>query len=205
MTATISASGHNHFTADPLTRIPFASTVALFEDVVLPSTLGERLQPGQTPTQLLDLLLINHRLADAIFVLAHGLPGREAILWCCLSIEELTGPALTPQEKAVFDSCIRWVMRPVAPLRLVAGEPDKSIQASPIYSLSQAIREGGAQVEAERDQSKTFAKRGSLPRLVIETINTLTLSGKPEQIVARQRCAIAIGIGAARGIYRFAK
>jgi hypothetical protein len=179
--------------------------VALFQGVQLPNGIRKLVQPRQTPTQLLDLLLLDDQLTNAITFLAQALPGREALVWSCLAIEELAGETMPRPERLVFNQCIRWVMHPVSSLPPRAAEFDAALQATAVDGLSEAIIAGNARVEAEQNQKPIGPDTGPLPRLVTTTINRLTFAAGHEEIVPRQRCVIAIGIGVARGIYRFAK
>jgi hypothetical protein len=189
----------------PLKRILFRSTETLFHKVALLPSLRTQIRPGQTPLQLLDELLLANQLPHAITVLAHALPGREALLWCCLTIEELTPAPMAPAERLLFEHCVRWIMHTTEALRHRAVLAEDSLNKTAISSVSKAIQAAGAQVEAEQQPKASAALHEQLARLVIEAIHRVTLLGKPRHVMTRQSCAIAIGIGVARGIYRFAK
>jgi hypothetical protein len=189
----------------PLVRITADCTATLFKDVHLPPRLRQRIQAGQTPLQLLDLLLIDDQLTSATTVLAHALPGREAILWCCLSIEELEGEIMHHPDRDYFENCIRWVMQPIEPLRQLVGAIGEPTTSSAVAVVSKAIRQCGARIEAEHEHKPSEGRRNPLPILVGKALRDTTHAAPSTQIVPRQRRAIAIGIGVARGLYRFAK
>jgi hypothetical protein len=191
--------------ASHLTPVLFDSTVAIFHDRPLPSNLRELIQPRQTLQQLLDSLLLANQLESAILVLAHSLPGRDGLLWCCIAIEELAGATLSRPERLAFDHCIRWVMTPMEPVRHLVAQLDESIQSTAVYSLCQAIRDGGVRIEEEHQHKPHTSKHGPRPSRLAEVIHRVTLAADLKEILPRQQISIAIGIGVARGIYRFAK
>jgi hypothetical protein len=70
------------------------------------------LRPGLTPAQFLDALLDKQLNLDAMRLLAHALPKREAVWWACVCTRAMGGTALTAPLAAAVKSAEKWVNDP---------------------------------------------------------------------------------------------
>lgn len=68
---------------------------------------------GQTPKQLIDLLAEKQQWPDAIKLLAHALPKREAVWWACLVARQTYGTTnVPPKIAAAIAAAEKWVSDP---------------------------------------------------------------------------------------------
>lgn len=52
------------------------------------------------------------RLNDALRLVAHALPRREAVWWACMCARGVPDPAAKPEDLAALEAAERWVRRP---------------------------------------------------------------------------------------------
>ncbi len=58
---------------------------------------------------------------DAVKLLAHALPKREAVWWACMCARSVPDPALPPEDAAAVEAAEAWVRRPDEPARRAAA------------------------------------------------------------------------------------
>ena len=71
------------------------------------------------------LLIEQDQLADAVRVLAHGLPKRAAVWWGCLAVWHIHRPDLPPAMQAPLQAAVCWVQDPSDANRQCCGEPGR--------------------------------------------------------------------------------
>ncbi|MEP6491152.1 MAG: hypothetical protein ABJF01_00650 [bacterium] len=71
------------------------------------------LSPADSPPRpYIDLLLSNGLFPDAVRVLAHALPRREAVWWAWVCARKSAGAEPAPPIKAALDATERWIVQP---------------------------------------------------------------------------------------------
>jgi hypothetical protein len=70
------------------------------------------LREGLTPRQFLDLLTAKEQFVDAVRLLAHALPRREAAWWACLCARAVAGPKPPAEAAAAVAAAEKWVSDP---------------------------------------------------------------------------------------------
>jgi hypothetical protein len=70
----------------------------------------------------LEALLAAGRLPDALRLLAHALPKREAVWWACMCARAVPDPKLPAEDAAAIEAAEAWVRRPDDPSRRAAME-----------------------------------------------------------------------------------
>ncbi|HTE45046.1 MAG TPA: hypothetical protein VK636_07370 [Gemmatimonadaceae bacterium] len=64
------------------------------------------------PRPFLDMLLANGLFPDAVRILAHALPRREAVWWAWVCARKVAGAEPAPPIKAALDATERWIVQP---------------------------------------------------------------------------------------------
>src|SRR5256714_2794081 len=67
---------------------------------------------GASPRTFVVTLIEHGLYADAVRVLAHALPRREAVWWAWVCARKASGAEPTPQVKAALDATERWIVQP---------------------------------------------------------------------------------------------
>jgi hypothetical protein len=78
------------------------------------------LAEGMTVRGYLDALAGNDLQVDALRVLAHSLPKREAVRWACLIATQAMGPEPSPEAAAALEAARAWVIDPTDEKRRAA-------------------------------------------------------------------------------------
>ncbi|MEO3473455.1 hypothetical protein AAFN86_16435 [Roseomonas sp. CAU 1739] len=79
-----------------------------------------------------DRLVAAGRHQDAVKLLAHALPKREAVWWACMCARGVPGAALPAEDAAAVDAAEGWVRRPDEPARRkAAAAAEKTKFATP--------------------------------------------------------------------------
>ena len=84
------------------------------------------LADGMTPAAFLDALVAAGLYQDAVALLAHGLPKREAVWWACTCARETPMPDAPPADQAALDGAEAWVYKPTEERRREAEEAGKA-------------------------------------------------------------------------------
>jgi hypothetical protein len=121
-------------TAANPTRVPPKTPPKTVEEIARPLPLSEpakaRIPQATTPRALLDLLIADGLIDDAIRILAHALPKREAVGWGCLCVRPSFGPQTLPPEIEAIEAAELWVKDPSEPNRRGAGKASESADVS---------------------------------------------------------------------------
>jgi hypothetical protein len=80
------------------------------------------LQPQATVAEFLSALMAAGLMNDAVGVMAHGLPKREAVWWACVVARTLVDQDTSPGVVAALDAAEAWVFRPTEETRRAAME-----------------------------------------------------------------------------------
>ena len=104
----------------PLTKV----TAKLASEVCARFHLGAEAQPllksTHTPAQFLDVLVEKQQYLDAVKLLAHGLPKREAVWWACGCVKAAPEASAAPGAAAALKTTERWVADPTEENRQAA-------------------------------------------------------------------------------------
>lgn len=78
--------------------------------------------PGIAPAAFLEALVAKEYLTDALRVLAHRLPKRDAVWWGCLCWEHADEANRGEAERQALAAAVRWVLDPTDENRRLAGK-----------------------------------------------------------------------------------
>jgi len=96
------------------------------------------------PLQFLRALIEKELHPDAIQLIAHYLPKRQAVWWACQCIKSTFGPKTTPQMKAAVEAAEKWVAQPTEENRRAAqqsAELEESGSPANVVGLAAAFSE----------------------------------------------------------------
>jgi hypothetical protein len=96
----------------PLSKVTAQTAAEVCARFQLGAEAQPLLRPGQTPAQFLDTLVEKQQYLDAIKLLAHGLPKREAVWWACGCVKVAPGANAAPSAASAVKSAERWVVDP---------------------------------------------------------------------------------------------
>jgi hypothetical protein len=168
--------------------------------------LGEQaaklLQPNQTPQQVLDLFIQHQHFLDAVRLLAHALPRREAVWWTCVSVRAATG-SLVPLQLKAIEAAERWTReadeearRACLPAAQAAGFGTPGGCAALAAFLS-----GGSMTPAE--QTAVPPAEHLTGQLAANGILLVVVLREPEKAADKYRRLLALGLEVARGTNRW--
>jgi hypothetical protein len=127
------SSGAAPVRAADVTRLFSASEPAL-------SALDDR----SLPSQFLRALVEKELHPDAIQLIAHYLPKRQAVWWACQCVKSTFGPKTTPAMKAAVEAAEKWVSQPTEENRRAAqqaAELEESGSPANVVGLAAAFSE----------------------------------------------------------------
>lgn len=164
-------------------------------------------RPGMPPGQFLDVLVQRGEFPDAVRLLAHGLPRREAVWWACLAARGSLSAATPPAAVKALTAAEAWAVQPTEEKRWAAhaaAEASKLETACGLAAIS-AFFAGPTLVHPGT------AKPGTPPpppvppdpyltaKAVSSAIVIAAVTGPPDQIAARYQRYLAQGIDVANG------
>jgi hypothetical protein len=186
---------------NPLTRVPAATAAEVCQTYAARPQARALLTSELIPLRFLDrLVAAESTYPDGIDFLAHALPRREAVWWGCLSLWNAAGPKLSPDDQAAVAAAVGWVLEPGEPQRQAAQAPADATPGSPAGMLATAVvRSGGSMLPPNLPLVEPP------PSLTGDTVaaglHVAAAQAGPEEIVARYRQFVALGIGVAQGKY----
>jgi hypothetical protein len=106
------------------------------------------LSPDATVAELLGVLIERELLNDAVALLAHALPKREAVWWACLAARSIVDPKTLPEVLAALEAAEAWVYRPQDETRRAAMECAQRTQFdhAGVWAAVGAFWSGGSMV-----------------------------------------------------------
>jgi hypothetical protein len=97
------------------------------------------LRPGLQPAAFFGLLFANEHYHDAVNLVAHLLPKREAVWWGCLCAWHGARPEPPAEVGNALEAAIRWVREPSEANRRATQEPgEKAGPATPAGAVALA-------------------------------------------------------------------
>jgi hypothetical protein len=89
------------------------------------------LQPEMKPRPFLELLIEKALCEDAVMLMAHAMPKREAIWWACQCVRLVEGEAISPQALDLVAEAEAWVAKPTDEQRRKAFEKAEAANFDP--------------------------------------------------------------------------
>lgn len=85
------------------------------------------IEPGREPRDYVEVLIRNQLYGDAVGMLAHVLPRREAVWWAWACARDVAGTEPSPGDAAVLDATSRWIIEQTDELRRAAADAAEAI------------------------------------------------------------------------------
>jgi hypothetical protein len=151
------------------------------------------------PTAYLKLLEQAGRLADALKLLSHWLPRREAVWWGCQCLWHVYRPAPPPTEESVLRAVVGWVFEPKEDRRrqaesaAVAAGPRSAaafLARAAFYTEGSMSAPGLPDVPPPPDLA---------PKALVAALMLASADVPPEKTTACQRQFIRLGLDVAQG------
>src|ERR1051325_4686752 len=109
------------------------------------------------PSQFLRALVEKELHPDAIQLIAHYLPKRQAVWWACQCVKTTFGPKTTPQMKTALEAAEKWVAQPTEENRRAAQQAadlEESGSAAQVVGLAAAFSEQPPAADARIREKK---------------------------------------------------
>jgi hypothetical protein len=107
-------------TAPAKRQPPTAPQLAALAEVAEPATA--LLKPNQQPHEYVRVLADQQQHVDAIKVVAHALPSREAVWWAWVSVKRAYGDQPPPKIKSSLEATEKWIAQPTEDNRYAAKQ-----------------------------------------------------------------------------------
>jgi len=104
----------------------------------------DALDDKSQPIPFLRMLIAKELHPDAVQMIAHYLPKRQAVWWACQCAKGSMGPKSTPEMKAAIEAAEKWVSQPTEENRrsaMQAAEAEESGSAANLVALAAAFAE----------------------------------------------------------------
>ncbi len=177
------------------------------EDFCLQIGIGKNgrlfLRAGLTARQYFGRLLVHKQYGDAIRFQVHAMPKRQAVWWACLCLRSVSDPMRKPKQADALQAVVRWVLDPSEPNRRAAGTAGKVASFSvPIGCIAMSVFWSGGSL-LPPDQPVASPDPLLTANTLAGTIAAAAAEGPPDQIKDNFRRFLALGIGVAKGKYRW--
>jgi hypothetical protein len=190
----------------PVTRgarepVPFTTGKAadLGQRFTLSEPAARLLTDDLTPERYLDLLAEKHLHADAVRVLAYGLPKREAVWWACLCLREALGANAPPKAQRALEAAEQWVTSPSEANRRAAKQAAEAAgigTPAGLTALAASWSGGGPMHSAGSGVSSP----DNLTAEGVAGAVLLAVAGAPpDDVAGRWRWFLALGLAVASG------
>jgi hypothetical protein len=109
------------------------------------------LSPETTVPQFFDLLTSRELLSDAVSMLAHAMPKREAVWWACLAARTALDTQTPPAAQVALESAEAWVYTPSDANRRACMDRAKetAFDHAAVWAAVGAFWSGGSMVAPE--------------------------------------------------------
>ncbi|CAO3460113.1 hypothetical protein [Azospirillum argentinense] len=186
-------------TAAPLRKIRQRQARDVADLCTLDDAARLLLAPDQSPTDYLAALIGAGRRADAVRVLAHALPPREAVWWACVCIRATLPPDAPEPVLSALESARAWVFQPSDANRRAAYASAQAtdFQHAASWAAVGAFWSGGSMAPAGAPDVP--APDGLAGKAVAAAVILAAVSRQPEQGNQRLAAFLDSGLDIAAG------
>lgn len=161
------------------------------------------LRADLTPSQFLDVLVVQRLYKDATRFLAHAMPKREAVWWAVLCAREVSVPSSPQAIDAATRAAAAWVEDPSEENRRAALSAAKGAGfGTPAASAAMAAFVSGGSL-GPPDGPVIPPKESSTAGAVVATVLLAVLKVPPEEAAERFRGFLDRGLEVASGANRW--
>jgi TPR repeat protein len=171
---------------------PVAKAVEICKYFVLSEEGKKALSPDLMPEQFAEMLFRMKRHSDAVQLIAHYLPKRQAVFWAMTCARQAT-PEPTPESEAALKAAEQWIAEPTEETRKAAlkaadaadaGTPAGCVALAAFYS------DGLPRTE----DPKANARAWFLTAKLVGSAVLLAATADPEQLMPRFEVFITKGL-----------
>jgi hypothetical protein len=136
--------------AGKLSRVRFQKAAEACEKAVLTDAARKLLTPEISVDDFLQALMGSGLLTDAVALLAHALPAREAVWWACLAARALIDTQTPVEIQVTLESAENWVYMPTDENRRAAMDRARQTKFDhpACWAATGAFWSGGSMVPA---------------------------------------------------------
>jgi hypothetical protein len=157
------------------------------------------LAEGMTVGAYLDTLIAKGLHVDAVKVLAHALPKREAVWWACLIAAEVIGPQPSPEAAAALESAREWVIDPTDEKRRAAfPAAQKAGMGTPVGCVAAAAYFSGGSL-APADLPVVAPPDDATGKMVANALILAAVIKEPEKAAQKHAACLRTGREVAEG------
>jgi hypothetical protein len=157
------------------------------------------LTPQVNVAEFLTLLTDHELFADAVTLMAHALPKREAVWWACLAARTLTDEQTLPEVVAALEAAEAWVFKPSDEARRATMERARKTQFDhpAVWAAVGAFWSGGSMVAPELPEVPPAEHLTGLA--VSGAVRLSAVSREPERAPEKYRALLAQALDIANG------
>jgi TPR repeat protein len=151
------------------------------------------LDPGASPEQFAQALAQAGQYPDAVQVLAHYLPKRQAVFWAMTCVRAAVPPAPQSEPEAALRAAERWIADPTEEHRAAALKAADAADAGTpagCTALAAYYSEGLPRVE----DARTNARAWFLTAKLVSSAVMLAATAEPDKMAARFREFVEKGL-----------
>jgi len=182
-----------------LPKVKAATATEVCGSANLSSEALALLTPQGGVIEFLDLL-VNHKLMpDAVSLMAHALPKREAVWWGCLAARTLIDDHTRPEIVAALEAAEAWVYKPSEETRRAAMERARKTQFDhpAAWAAVAAFWSGGSMVAPDLPEVPPAAHLTGLA--ICGAVQLSAVSRNPERAPEKFRALLAQALDIANG------
>jgi len=182
-----------------LVKIQAANTAELLGHFDISDDAESCVQPDASPEHNLNTLMEAGLYHDAVTLLAHGLPKREAVWWACLAARAAITPETDEANMAALVAAESWVKKPTEEKRLKCRELGKKSKyntatswaaTAACWSTGNMVEDGDVEVSTP-EYLYAHAVAGS--------VSLAATSLEPEKLEETYKYFLSQGIDLAKG------
>ena len=182
-----------------LSKIKAVTTAELTEHFEMSEEAQVHIVPDNNPQINIEVLAKQELFHDAVSLLAHGLPKREAVWWACLATRASITPDTDETNIAALVAAEAWVKKPTEERRVKCRELAEQTQhkSAPSWAAMAASWSTGSL--AKEGDPEVAPPEYLYAHAVAGSVSLAATSGDPEQTPNNYRLFLEQGFDLARG------
>lgn len=151
------------------------------------------------PEKFIEVLSDAGRWLDAIKVLAHALPRREAVWWACMCATQVESLKTDKEELAALESAEKWVFKPTDEHRADAfqmAQKSRSSSLGTMCALAAAFSQKKLPIAKDQEMEVDIAE---FPKMINGTVVMAATKGDMAEFNERLQNFLASGTNIACG------
>jgi hypothetical protein len=180
-------------------KVKAATAAEACQSAALGDEARALLTPQANVVDFLTLLTDHELFSDAVTLMAHALPKREAVWWACLAARTLIDEQTLPEVVAALEGAEAWVFKPSDETRRAAMERAHKTQFDhpAVWAAVGAFWSGGSMVAPELPEVPPAEHLTGLA--VSGAVRLAAVSRNPESAPEKYRALLAQALDIANG------